>query len=159
MPGQKRVRGKVDADSGAEKLTGEGDDLAATTKQVVDVVSVTMAKKAGSGSEGPAGLSSGVKKNLAPPRGGEGIETKMKSSTAEARSKPRRGSRKMGINKVYGRLRTRETPASENLASLGVLILGIGDQAEPGMEAAPGGADGAALKVSGPEEDRKPFPL
>ena len=110
-------------------------------------------------SEGPAGLSSGVKKNLTPPRGGEGIEKKIKGSTAEARSKPRRGSGKMGINKVYSRLRTRETPASENLASLGVLILGVGDQAEPGMEAAPGGADGAALKVGGPKEDRQAFPL
>ena len=57
MPGQKRVRGKVDAYSGAEKLTGVVDDQAATTIKVVDVVSVTMAKKTGGGSEGPAGTS------------------------------------------------------------------------------------------------------
>ena len=157
MPGQKRVRGEVDANGGAKKLTGVVNDKAATTEKVEDVVSVTVAKETGCGSESPAGRSCGVKKNLAPLRGGEGVKKKVESSTAEARSQPRRGSRKVGIDKVNSRLRTGETPASENLASHGVLILGIGDQAEPGMEAAPGGADRATLKVGSTKDDRKTF--
>ena len=49
MPGQKRVRGEVDANGGAKKLTGVINDKAATTEKVEDVVSVTVEKKQGVG--------------------------------------------------------------------------------------------------------------
>ena len=110
VPGQEGVRAKIYADGGAKKVPGESDDLAASAEDVVDVVSMVVAKEAGSGSEGPTGFSRGVEKNLAPPEGGKGIENKVKSGAAETRGEPSRGSRKMSVNKVDSRLRAREAP-------------------------------------------------
>ena len=81
-------------------MSGESDGPAASAVDVEDVVGMVVAKEAGRGSEGPTGFPRGVGKNLTPLGGGKSIENKVKGGTAETRGEPRRGGRKVSVNKV-----------------------------------------------------------